>query len=291
MKLLLGLLLFLNFNSFACELSFPHQLVILSQDLAATAFSQRGCDPAVTTEAARLLAALEGRVNANHLVEALSQKGFTNVSIGPQTFIVTQLRTLVREQVSLPPGVQVKNTRGLNSSGMIALAPGDRVEVECLNCLFGTQQPMNVNHIGFDGVNRAYMVSVDFKRMVRAFRVVQPITSFSEVSPTDHLREVFVETVPHTELVIDLDKLRFYKTNKPLKAGELLRMADLGGINLVKAGLKTEVILENSLVRIKTHGISRMNGTIGDVVEVFHPQKNKKYQGKVVDINKVLVEL
>ena len=85
--------------------------------------------------------------------------------------------------------------------------------------------------------------------------------------------------------------LKFYKLNKPLRPGELLRQSDLNPINLVKAGSKTEVIIENELIKLKTYGISRNNGGVGEFVEVFHPQKNKKYQGKVIDLNKVLVEL
>ena len=88
-----------------------------------------------------------------------------------------------------------------------------------------------------------------------------------------------------------MDSLKFYKTNKPLRTGEILKLSDLNAINLVRAGLKTDVVLENQMVRIKTQGICRSNGTIGELVEVYHAQKNKKYLGRVVDINKVLVEL
>jgi flagella basal body P-ring formation protein FlgA len=94
-----------------------------------------------------------------------------------------------------------------------------------------------------------------------------------------------------TDLITDLETLKFFKTNKPLRTGDIIKRSDLNAINLVKAGLKTDVVLENQMIRIKTQGISRGNGAIGDIVEVFHPQKNKKYQGKVIDINKVLVEL
>jgi len=76
-----------------------------------------------------------------------------------------------------------------------------------------------------------------------------------------------------------------------MKAGDLLRQSDLNALSLVRAGVKTEVIIENELVKLKTSGISRSNGSLGEFVEVFHPQKNKKYLGKVIDINKVLVEL
>ena len=135
------------------------------------------------------------------------------------------------------------------------------------------------------------MASADFKKMVKAFRLTSALPSFSSVNDTNILKEEYVETIPHTDLITDVEMLKFYKTNKPLKAGEILKKSDLNAVNLVRAGLKTDVVLENQMVRIKTSGISRGNGTIGELVEVYHPQKNKKYLGKVIDINKVLVEL
>ena len=127
--------------------------------------------------------------------------------------------------------------------------------------------------------------------MVKAYRLTSPLASFSSLNDSDILKEEYIESIPHTDIITDMESLKFYKTNKPIKAGEILKASDLNAINLVRAGLKTDVVLENQMVRIKTQGISRSNGTIGELVEVYHPQKNKKYLGKVIDINKVLVEL
>ena len=127
--------------------------------------------------------------------------------------------------------------------------------------------------------------------MVKAFRVTQPLPSFSDIKDKNVVKEEYVEAIPHTDLITDFESLKFFKTNKPLRTGELIKRSDLNAVNLVKAGLKTEVILENSAIRIKTDGISRNSGSIGEMVEVYHAQKNKKYLGKVIDVNKVLVEL
>src|SRR5690606_23128854 len=105
------------------------------------------------------------------------------------------------------------------------------------------------------------------------------------------LKEDYIEAIPHTDLFQNMGKIHFYQLNKPIKAGEVLKKSDLNPINLVRAGMTTEVFIENSLMKIKTHGISRSNGSLGDLVEVYHPQKRKKYHGKVIDINKVLIEL
>jgi flagella basal body P-ring formation protein FlgA len=126
--------------------------------------------------------------------------------------------------------------------------------------------------------------------MVKAFRVTAHLPAFSEI-PVSSLKQELIEAIPHTDLFSNPEKLKFFKLNKPIRSGEILRQSDLSALSIVKAGMKTEVIIENTLVKLKTTGICRSNGALGDYVEVFHPQKNKKYLGKVIDINKVLVEL
>jgi flagella basal body P-ring formation protein FlgA len=219
----------------------------------------------------------------------MSAKGHT-VRIEPHMVQIQNLKSFIREQLPIPAGVHVKATYTVNSSNFLALAPGDQLQLSCSACLWGTRQPVNVSVSGFDGMRKDFIAVADFGRMVRAFRLNRSLTSFSEITVYD-IKEEYTESVPHTEYIADVEFLKYYKTNKPLKAGEFLRLSDLNAINIVKAGLKTEVVLENSLVRIKTSGISRANGAYGDIVEVYHPQKNKKYQGKVIDTNKVLVEL
>jgi len=291
MKILLVLLLLNVLQAIACEVTMPHQMVVFSEDQSGQSiFQSKNCDSATLRDLHQIILATEGRMAAYQIQEMMSSKGH-QLNVQPQSVMVQNLRSLIREQVLLPPGVHVKSTRGQNTPGILGLPAGDRLEVQCTSCLFGTQQPINVTVHGFDGSRQTIWASADFKKMVKAYRLVGPLSSFSTLSETSSLREEYVEEIPHTDLITDPSTLKFYVTNKPLRAGDLLRRSDLNAVNLVRAGLKTEVVLENQLVRIKTQGISRSNGSIGEFVEVFHPQKNKKYQGKVIDINKVLVEL
>jgi flagella basal body P-ring formation protein FlgA len=126
--------------------------------------------------------------------------------------------------------------------------------------------------------------------MVRAYRVISFHPAFSQITETS-LKEEYIESIPHTDLVTNLETLKFFKINKPLNTGDFLRQSDLNALSLVKAGVKTEVIIENELLKLKTSGISRSNGILGEFVEVYHPEKKKKYYGKVIDINKVHVDL
>ncbi len=284
------LLLTLLFNpvAFPCEVTLPHQLVIMrSEESTAASLSSKGCDEAATTELYRTLSGLQGRISSAQLTELLAAKGH-KLSVSPNVLHVQQLGNIIKDQLPIPPGVQIREIRA--SAATLELATSDRVEVVCADCAYGETQPLNLNIISFSGEERSVPVEVAFRKVVRSYRLTAPINSFSDV-PVAALREEHVDAIPHTDLITDLSTLRFYRTNKPLKSGELLRKSDLGAINLVRAGVSTEVIMENELIKIKTSGISRSNGSLGDTVEVYQPQKNKKYQGKVVDINKVLIEL
>lgn len=290
-KLFLALnCLLLTFSSFACEVHLPHHIVILGEvtDLMKSSV-QTGCNEETLSEISNTLTSVEGKISSFQLVEILKNKN-RDVAIQPNLIQVQHLKHLVREQLLLPPGVQLRSSEAINSSNFLALSPGDKVEVECVGCLYGSQQPMNLRIFGFDGSEKTLVVRGEFKKMIRAYRLLGSQTAFSEIKPS-FLKEEYVESIPHTDLVTNLDTLKFFKLNKPLRAGELLKHSDLNALNLVKAGLKTEVLIENELVKLKTSGISRSNGTLGQFVEVYSPEKNKKFQGKVVDINKVLIEL
>lgn len=287
----IALFLFLTVQAFACEVLLPYQMLVFSSEQSGkNVYQIKNCDSKASDDLHQIITGLEGRVASFQLKEMMNSRGH-QIEIGPQSVMIQQFRTIIREQLLLPPGVQVRETRSINSPGIFALPAGDKVEVSCIGCLYGTQQSLNITVVGFDGTRQSMMASADFKKMVKAFRLTSALPSFSSVNDTTILKEEYIETIPHTDLITDVEMLKFYKTNKPLKAGEILRKSDLNAVNLVRAGLKTDVVLENQMVRIKTSGISRGNGTIGELVEVYHPQKNKKYQGRVIDINKVLVEL
>jgi flagella basal body P-ring formation protein FlgA len=275
---------------FACEISMPYRLVVMGEDPAGQSpVNASNCNEEALKTFHQLLTGLEGRISSSQLTEMMANKGHT-IRIDQHMVQIQNLKSFIRDQLSIPGGVHVKATYPVNNSNFLALAPGDQLQISCSACLWGTKQPLNISVAGFDGTRKDFIAVADFGKMVRAFRLIRPLTSFSEITVYD-IKEEFTEAVPHTEFISDVQNLRYYKTNKPLRSGELLKTADLNAMNLVKAGLKTEVVLENAMVRIKTSGISRANGAFGDTVEVWHPQKNKKYQGRVIDNNKVLVEL
>jgi flagella basal body P-ring formation protein FlgA len=291
MKYFVLFLLFIQ-TALACEITFPHQIIVLGEAGLNTQIVQaKDCAEAIIKDAVDIASTLEGRISHAQFTDILNQKGYENITIQPSMVQIQQFKNILRDQLMLPTGIQIKATRAVNTAPLMTLTPGDRIEVSCTACLYGMSQTINVSVISFDGSRKNFLAAADFKKMVKAYRLLAPLPAFSEISQQGILREEYIEAIPHTDLVTNIETLKFFKTNKPLRTGEILRSSDLNALNLVKAGLKTDVILENQMIRIKTQGISRSNGSLGETVEVYHPQKNKKYQGRVIDINRVLVEL
>lgn len=289
-KLFFFILLIMTGHILACEIHLPEQILTLGDhvDLSKVMMSSQ-CSQETLSEVNQTLKNSNGKIGNFQLSEILKFKNH-NVSFKPNLVHIQHLKNLVHEQIPMPTGVQMRSSEAINANNFMALNLGDRIEVSCIGCLFGSNQTLNVIVHGMNGSKTSLTVKADFKKMVKAYRVTSFQPAFSEISLSS-LTEDFTETIPHTELFSELENLKFYKLNKPLRLGDLLRKSDLNRVNLVRAGSRTEVIIENELIKLKTHGISRNNGGIGEMVEVFHTQKNKKYLGKIIEHNKVLVEL
>lgn len=291
MKLLFLITFIFVTPALACSVSLPEKLLVLGENSGpSTIIHPNNCTEEVLNDLSQILLTTEGRIAAYQIKEMMLAKNH-HINVTPNSITVQNLKSLVRDQLMLPAGVHMKSIQAENSPSILSLSAGDRVEISCSSCLNGVNSSMNITIFRFDGTSQSLFARADFKKMVKAYRLVSPLASFQQLKDPQILKEEYVEEIPQTDLISDRDSLSFFITNKPLKAGELLRRSDLNAVNLVRAGTKTDVILENQMVRIKTQGISRANGSIGDFVEVYHPQKNKKYHGKVVDLNKVLVEL
>jgi flagella basal body P-ring formation protein FlgA len=294
-KLILLTISFINWNiGFSCEMNLPEKILILQNTqnldiLKKFDKDSTNCSKDIIDDVANLLNSVEGKITRHQLREMLASKNHL-VEINPEIIELHQLKNLMREQIEIPMDLHLASIDPLNEPNSLSLRQNDQIKVICENCSFEKNQTISVIIQRLDGSLTNLKVKGDFKKMLKAFFVKSFIPPFTEIRK-DQIREEFITPIPHTDIVTDLEIMKFYKTNKPLQAGSLVKKSDLNGINLVRAGNHTEVVIENNFLKLRTNGISRNNGSFGDFVEVLDVQKKKKYIGKVVDINKIIVDL
>lgn len=89
----------------------------------------------------------------------------------------------------------------------------------------------------------------------------------------------------------DKEQLVFYKTNRAKSKGEAVRFQDLTPVNLVKMGHPATIILKNNSLTLETIAIPSQSGKLGQRIRLKNPRTKKVIIGKVVNFNKVEVEL
>ena len=194
----------------ACEVYLPGHMVILGQTSSfEQSIKQTECSAEAMQEINNTINSVEGKISSFQFAEILKSKSH-DVIVQPAMIQVQHLRHLVREQIMMPAGIQMRSSEAVNAQNYLVLSPGDRIQVHCLGCLFGSQQTLNVKVLGFDGTDKALSVKADFKKMVKAYRVVGFHPAFSPITATS-LKEEFVESIPHTDLLTNLETLHFFK--------------------------------------------------------------------------------
>lgn len=291
--LITTLLLAFSFSALACHIELPERILIIENNN--NDLSYQNANDCTLTEKEKLheiLMSTDGKITALQMMRMIQAQADLALTIAPHLIQIDHLTSIARNQLPLPQSVFVKEIRP--AIGMKSLYPiknGDQISLSCQECLFGLNQRLIMTHTPFIGDRVQHLLTVNFGKLTKAYRLTQAIQGFADLKNPALYQEDYIEVVPHTELVQDSKTLKFFKTNKPLKAGDYLRKADLVPMNLVRAGDQTELIFQNAQIEIKTGGIARNNGGHGDSVEVYVPGKNRKYLGKVIDDHKVVVEL
>lgn len=287
MKLFVLFLSLLSFNALACEYQGKDGLLVTKKEILThdLALKLKDCNETEIEIIRNTLSNLEGNISAfqlNHLLD------IPDFKLNHERLIIKNLNKLTRLQLALKDNMHV--TGSINSPSLIEFNSSDSISIFCNGCLHGQQQNLKITFRSILGKTINKDINIDFITYYKAYRLLTDVPAFSKINE-DSIEMIQTEKIPHAELMTEEDHLKFYQTNKPLKAGSILKMSDLSATKIIHAGIKSEVILENHFVKIKTQGIPRSNGAIGEMIEVYQPEKNKKYYGKVIDINKVHVQL
>ena len=166
MNLFIFAFIFISSLSFACEVRLPHHVIVLGEGMSSSNnFEAKGCQEKELTELSQVMSTIEGKIPTTQISEILAQKGHALVKISPQTVTVQHLKSIIREQLLIPAGIQIKGTRGFNTSNFLTLNPGDRLDVVCSPCFYSSQQSINLNILSLDGNKVTIAAGVDFARM------------------------------------------------------------------------------------------------------------------------------
>lgn len=275
------------FDVEACEIQLPDRIIVSGVVSNHLPFTQQGCSAEQLQELRATIQDHDGELPLARLQAAVGDSIKLH-SAQPNTQ-VQRLADIISTQ--FPQSKDVDMEINDVESDIIALDGNSEVQLKCHPCLFNGNEVIRLQVRSYQAAVRDYNFNAHFSRHVLAARAKITIQAFSGHLDEDQFEMVKVPQVAYGRYQTDISKIKYFKPNKTIRAGEFLRESDIVPLTLVRAGDKVDLFFENDHVRVKSHATSRQSGGMGDKIDIWNQANGKKYRGIITDHNKVLVEL
>jgi flagella basal body P-ring formation protein FlgA len=281
-------LILVSVGSWACEIQLPQRILVSSQATGASHGGSADCESHEIEEVYNILRDQSGSIAVARIQMALS-KQIKIVATSSHIQIDNIERIIEGNFVELQKSQNEWKSELLGS--FFPLDANDQIEVSCHPCEFRGAEHFKLKVTQLGALKLSLDIPTRVFKLEEAIKVKINLNAFSDKIETNSWEITRAPAINFGRYFNQPDKLKFYKTNKQLKAGDFIKESDLTPLNLVRAGDRVEITFENDHVKVKSQAVSRQNGGIEDEVEVWNQANGKKYKGVVTDFNRVTIRL
>ncbi len=297
MKYFSLIIVFMSFNLVAseCSVELFSKIYRLNSNQSLQArdlIKNSTCSPEITNKLAMLVTSSEGVVGSDFLKTEL-QKDFSEINI---IFInnklsLMDLNSVLKDQLLPNTNLYFSQIRSLNGASTLGIIEGEQIRSICDSCQsFGEKNiKIDITNV-ISNTNRTVWFSTKIMAKVKVVKAKRNI-SFQQknLDLKDFYFEEVMTMTPENALTT-LDNIGFYKSNKTLVQDSVVSNLDLQAVNLINFGTPVSVTLQSQNISLQRTAMPMRSARFGEVIELKGPN-NKNITGKVVDYNKVVIEL
>ncbi|MCE3013194.1 MAG: flagellar basal body P-ring formation chaperone FlgA [Proteobacteria bacterium] len=275
-------------SSWACEIQLPQRILVSSQATGASHGGSADCEANEIEEVYNVLREQSGNIPVARIQMALS-KQIKLITTNSHIQIDNIERIIEGNFVELQKSHNEWKSELLGS--YFPLDMNDQIEVSCHPCEFRGAEHFKLTVTQLGALKLSLDIPTRVFKLEEAIKVKSNLNAFSEKIDSGSWEVTKAPAINFGRYFNHPEKLKFYKTNKQLKAGDFIKESDLTPLNLVRAGDRIEITFENDHVKVKSQAVSRQNGGIDQEIEVWNQANGKKYKGVVTDFNRVTIRL
>lgn len=220
------------------------------------------------------------------------KKSGISVKLIPNRIRVSNLKDSLKEKFNLGNLWSFSKLKFVNKKTTIGLSKEDSLSFGCEFC--HTTGEKNISLTIYNPIKNYSKTHWASATVLVSTKVLVPSRSISpsepQLVPADFQLKSLSVTRPE-KYFTNLEQLVFYKVNKPISPNDGLLFTDLVPVNLVSAGTPTKIILRNKSLQVESMAIPSQSGKFGEVIRLRNPKTKRMITGKVVDFNKVMVDL
>ena len=253
---------------------------------------QSSCPNVVSAKISQIISSSNGSVSADFLQSEI-EKEFKDqpVTLTPRKTTLLDLGTTLREQLTEGSNLYFLDTRSLNNIRSVGLVEGEQLHASCEGCSNYGEKSIKID-IANPLTNSARSLWFTSKVMAKV-KVLKAKRTLSfqqkSLSVDDFVAEDIYSLTPDNALTT-LENIHYYKPNKTIMQGSVVSRLDLQSINLVNYGTPVTVVLKNQNINLQRSAMPTRSALFGETIELKSPN-NKTIAGKVIDYNKVVIEL
>lgn len=284
---LLTLILTVNVHAKdACKIVSYNKIIKLNKLLDESIIKDTNCSQEVKNKFVDFVSGASGTLESKHLSHIFKMEYHKEIELSPEVLVVKTINDTFSELLKIPNNLSLEKTTNLHSNSSLNLSPSDHIQVVCNDC--ETPGSKNIKLL----VNKSPIwFSVEILSKRHGLVINSEINPYMKHLTSDMFTKTSIYDDGRGHLFNDIDNIHFYKPNKKLTKGKILKTTDLTPITLVRSGQKIKVVLKGKTIALKSSAISRQSGRIGDFIEVYNQKTNKKINAQVIDFNTVMVEL
>lgn len=297
MKYFFSILLFTSFNLHAaeCEIELFSKIYRLNAGQALQArdlVKNSTCSPEISNKLASLVSSSEGTVGSDFLKSEL-QKEFSDVQIhfATKKLSLLDFNAALRDQLIPDSNLYFSQARSLNGITTLGLADGEQMRAVCDSCQSFGEKNIKIDIANVvSNTSRTLWFSSKIMAKVKVVKAKRNISFQQKALDANDFYFEEVMTITPENALTTLDNIGFYKSNKTIVQNAVVSNLDLQAVNLINYGTPVSVTLVSQSISLQKTAMPLRSAHFGEVIELKGPN-NKNIAGKVVDFNKVVIEL
>jgi len=286
---ILTLLLFFSFqNVFAeskCMIQSYKEIIKINKILDSKIIKSSTCSSEINQNYISLVSNAEGRVHSKFLANQLQKVENVSIELSPKVINISNLIDKINDKFSETPFTISKITSLYGNSSLYMDSPF-HFEISCTNCndigekslkLLSQNKTIWLNA----EVSKSQTVYISNTELNYRTPLIQK-SDFTKQTVLNHTR---------SNAFTNIDHIQFYKLNKNISSGDILKNSDVSPKKLISFGQQVKLTYSNSSISLNTYAKAKKDGFFGDYIELENIKSKRKFLGKVVGFNSVVVDL
>ena len=269
----------------SCEINSYAQIFKINNVIDDSIIKSSDCSGEIINNFISLVTSANGKLNSTYLSKYFKSEYRANVELSPKNLTVKSLKSVLEEKFSASTK-SISSIKSLYGKSSLTLDENESIQISCASCkTTGEKNIKIISQKGTTWISAIFLVSSEAYRVRKSLNRISPLllsSDFERINTSDRGR---------TQYFTDIENIQFYKLNKDLREGDLVKSHDLSPKRLINFGQKVKLTIKNNFINLKTIGIAKKSGKIGDFIEIQNPKTKKIFLGKITDFNKAVVDL